>query len=125
MNPDIKQLWTQWLRDPANLQGKYRLERQMADQTERCCLGGLCHIASQNGVPLTIKKEETSIGSIVQYNGYDISLPGSVMEWAGIEDASGLFKIVVGNDMLASSLTVLNDSGFTFAQIADIIDYFF
>lgn len=76
-----------------------------------CCLGVLCCI---NGLatPLAIIEKVDVDCVILTKNKF------------GLKDDYGYLPILDRNGFATFSLTNLNDSGFTFLQIADIIEYF-
>lgn len=64
------------------------------------------------------------IGTGVRYGASDVDssythLPASVAIWAGLETKTGRFR---SDDCAQHNLTDLNDSGATFAKIADLIE---
>lgn len=84
----------------------------------RCCLGVACDLAAEAGV---IEPGKV-VGDRVWYYSDDpsggwTSLPDAVMRWLGLETNRGTY----GNLNL-TDLTVLNDGGATFEEIADIIE---
>jgi hypothetical protein len=133
MNPEIKARWIAWLRDPSHEQGQSYLKKG----GKYCCLGGLCELAIEDGVihrsleTTRILQEDT-----VSFYGESAVLGGVVMDWAGLESnrayIAELRERIPGSappDTLIdfttnTNLASLNDSGLTFNQIADIIDYF-
>ena len=62
-------------------------------------------------------------GGKVAYGGFIASLPLSVCEWLGIPldnvNVNGMMEGVEGGMI---NLAELNDSGFTFEEIADVIE---
>jgi hypothetical protein len=135
MNNDIKQKWISALRS-----GKYKQTKKVLnDGTGMCCLGVLCDLYIQEGGDLKweFKKptqalygpipsgcENMEVGHIE--GGYMI-LPKPVEIWAelGTRNPIPAFEVVVsaGNSAGKRSLAEFNDSGLTFPQIADVIEY--
>lgn len=120
MNKEIKKIWTDALLSGEYTQGKHRLHSREAETY--CCLGVLCDLAVKHGVT-----EMREVYGDFQYgtgsNEYDWSdkvLPGSVTEWAGLEDDNP--DVINPQDGTGSCLAELNDVGFTFEQIAKIIE---
>lgn len=114
MKPEIKAEWVAALRSGEYQQGKDWLE----SDGKFCCLGVLCSIAVQKG---DLQREQ--YGNTVEYvRKEDMSstkiLPTYLYDLAGL---TGAFSVKGKNYTLAG----LNDEGFTFDQIADIIEYFF
>lgn len=122
MNPDIKTRWVAALRSGDYAQGQDFLARNVNGVVEHCCLGVLCDLAAADGIV------EKGVG----YYGVDIItfqadtdpsaatalLPPSVLEWAEHEG----YLMVVEVDGEKESLNGLNDTGYAFAQIADLIE---
>ena len=83
-----------------------------------CCLGVACDISSlgewgrwKDGAPVYKTKKETHMRE----------LPLAVQDWLGLRTEKGQF--VLGGDGEGTiSLANLNDTGFTFEQIADLIE---
>jgi hypothetical protein len=137
MYEEIATKWTDRLRSDDVRQGKGFLT-QLGQNGEEydCCLGVLCKLAREAGLPLGRKEIlSPSGGMIVEYARedeyglrYDLEtsvLPRIVMEWAGIGSDDGAFMNNGESDNLAS----LNDGdalglldGLTFPEIADVID---
>lgn len=141
MDARVKQLWVAWLRDPNNKQAKDKLE--VVDENDavvgRCCLGGLMRLAMADGVQVNTHTALSDshhdmyctnfIGTptdLLAVDATTTTLTGNVMDWAGIRDANPYITVPSkhGTGEARRSLAELNDAGFTFSQIADIIDYF-
>lgn len=91
---------------------------------ERCCLGVLSDIAVAHNIipsPGTFLHDSHLI---LSYAGETNYLPKDVRSWAGLDsmnpEIGELFDMSPGG----YSLSTFNDSGFTFDQIADVIEYF-
>ena len=115
MKQEIKAEWLRRLRS-----GEYeQLSGQLgnADTNERCCLGVLCDIAAEKGVVVARPYSEEDNSLMV--DGACTVLPFSVSEWAGLGRTIDP-DVQVDEDY--RSLSDLNDSGYTFAQIADVIE---
>ena len=102
------------LRANPELQGKDTLR---PTEDTFCCLGRACNIYN----PDLWQFREVSYGFLDRED----TLPSEVREWYGFPRECGL----EGEDFLNTksvedySLTFLNDEGFTFPMIADIIQY--
>ena len=80
MLPEIKREWIKALRSGEFDKGEYALHR-ISDNTY-CCLGVLCEIHHRNHPQFKWEpNENTDI-----YLEHEATLPGEVMEWAGIKD---------------------------------------
>lgn len=129
MNPDVKRLWVDALRSGKFTQGYHVL----SDGDRHCCLGVLCDLAIENGVPisktLSVEHEYASegytYGSLYSYS--KVSLPDEVMEWAGLEHSTPEVILPRGNASVeagcSTGLDNVNDSGEAdFNFIADLIE---
>jgi hypothetical protein len=114
MNPEIRAQWCAALRSGQYRQGRLTLRRS----DSYCCLGVLCDLAVRAGV-----LDDATAGPIagdedagrMRYDSRSRYLPPSVQKWAGL----------VSNDPVIDagrSLAEVNDAGYTFAEIADLID---
>lgn len=119
MNADIKRLWIERLRSGRDQQGIGSLNRG----NKLCCLGVLCEIAVEQGVFPTPLDQ----GGLKFYGeGTDLNcsmLPKPVQQWSGVT-SHGYYGERTNADgwLHRDALTSDNDSGKTFAQIADIIE---
>jgi hypothetical protein len=141
LKPAVKALWLNGLRS-----GEFEQCRgKLSDGTGYCCLGVLSELASREGVCEKEVSEETFMvrnGShavpmtetTVRYDGDINYLPYEVTRWA-FEDADEYLmpiehyikenpSVLASNGDMATKTTLsqLNDQGFTFEQIADIIE---
>ena len=122
MKPEIKELWVNAL--PNYKQGKQCLR----DEYDKfCCLGVLCDLY----VKETGKAEWDDN---VYYNenytifGEEELLPHEVVEWAGLDEQNPFY--IDPEHSLAESdgavyLTALNDRGYTFDEIKQVISKHF
>lgn len=132
MKPEIKQEWVAELRSGDYIQGRGNLKTKRTfydDVTiEHCCLGVLCDIAVKHDV---IPEPTVSLYSYYYGSNQDTAiLPVEVVNWAGMDEegpSGGLEKVVppksidtIQDDI--DCLTQANDNGYTFAEIADIIE---
>lgn len=123
--------WTAALRS-----GEYEQGRDfLRDGNRFCCLGVACDILSDNGEGEWRPSYKDGSLSHFHINNQSDSgvLPSRVQEYLDMT-AAGEFDLHEGmyhdseTDRWIShrtALTELNDDGFTFAQIADVIEYFF
>ncbi len=116
MNRDIAERWAQELESGKWLQGDGNLRRlRSLDDTVslHCCLGVLCEMAVEAGVippPTQVKALNTGTYTYMEHM---IGVPPDVRNWAGVRTSSGVFD--------DTSLTVLNDDGTPFSEIAQVI----
>lgn len=110
MKREIADKWVEALRSRKYKQG----DGCLRNGDNFCCLGVLCDIS---GLGKWEKSDHYDNGLF--YCGTNAVLPGSVMDWSGINHFKGLFKTDEGDGVC---LTSLNDSGMSFAEIADVIE---
>lgn len=127
--------WTSALRSDEYSQGGGRLRMG----SDYCCLGVACDILAKDGQGHWSQPSDGVLGwgfhpTAEQFIGIEgISyvstavLPERVAQWLGIGACGDIHwgYLADGTVSLESGLTELNDEGFTFEQIADVIDYFF
>lgn len=111
MNPDVKKQWVAALRGGEFTQG----QNSLSTPTGYCCLGVLCELAAAAGETL---KRETAKGA-TYYSDFLNTLPPDVRTWAGINVPDPRVTTSAGQIL---SLSALNDSGHSFAVIADFIE---
>lgn len=128
LNPEVKAQWRSALRSGEYSQGRDFLRFKEV----YCCLGVLCEISPIAGSRYWDESHS--------YGGEYTLLPASVRNWAGFPEtnANGNFLVTdsvrkrfpgsftSGELGTYSSLAYLNDcAGWTFDQIADLIEYVF
>jgi hypothetical protein len=125
MNPEIKALWLAALRSGEYEQGKGYLNRSGTF----CCLGVLCDLAVKQGVEdLAVETKSLyggSAGSFVTYNSDSGDLPEVVREWAGLDGVSTQEVETWEGSAVKHPLNLVDlndDKGYTFAEIADVIE---
>ncbi len=127
MNPEIKEKWVSAL-----LSGKYdQGDGKLRSVNGYCCLGVLCDIYSHehNQEWKFRGNEETNLQPQDYWYFDDESefLPESVRDWAGITQKSPYVKIDVQEDneeenwFYHEHVADLNDSGYTFTELANLI----
>lgn len=134
MHQHVKDLWTARLRLEPDKQGRGTLHDP---DGKLCCLGVLCVLAVEAGVPVSIDVVDengyagnTFIGSdinkgVVAYDGCTLIPPRSVLEWAGLTEGNlgADLRVQPSHETGKRTLTYVNDSmQYTFPQIADLID---
>lgn len=142
MKASIKRAWIEALRSGKFEQGKNLLGFQRTDGSrEYCCLGVLCmvqgaepklrnldysHGTLEFGQSENVELEEVlPLATAIEtglYEDYGASWMAMNPTLAGVPNMS-TFKYPASLD-LSISLAHCNDAGFTFAQIADLIEYF-
>ena len=113
LNDNAKK-WVQALRSGKYKQGKgfLRFSTQTDNQKGtmfHCCLGVACELHQ--------RENPSKTWVLDSYLGQSQSLHGTVREWLGLVEKEGHY----GNGF-TTSLTSKNDNGFTFSEIADIIE---
>lgn len=113
LKPDVKRLWIEALRS-----GRYPQGRSFLNRDGRfCCLGVLCELAVEAGVV------ERNQGASVSYGTFNQGTlpPDVVLAWAGIDVLTGVSQLIMIGGV-STPLYGHNDTGRTFAQIADAIE---
>ena len=116
MKPEIAKPWADKLRGDLK-----QTESCLSDGESFCCLGVLCELAIEMGVPITKYKRNEYAGdeTITYLTGGQKSylyLPETVKEWAGLKSSEG--RTSDGRDCLAE----MNDRGCSFKTIANFIE---
>ncbi len=131
MKPEVKEAWVKALRS-----GEYKQTKGfLKDDEGYCCLGVLCDVYDKQEVSLGESRwevvpehkgllygEETVVKGHYRYQDQPEILPYDVKEWAGLKSRSPSF---VDDTQVNKTLAVLNDDGYTFNQIADVIEKHF
>lgn len=122
---EIKEHLAEWvaaLRSGNYKQGRSRLRRG----DEYCCLGVAMELA---GVPCEIPADDP--GVVYYYAGpygSALTLTPAGEEWLGVSTSAPYVDMPVGwdrsDDCCRTNVAELNDEGFTFDQIADLVEYF-
>lgn len=142
MNPVAKALWLEALRSGDYLQAKgvlkgerYHYKDEYDEGTKflgHCCLGVLSEVAPPECGEFQTEEHDSRAWTFCQPDGYLESgvLPQTVRDWSGMHHPVGAVivgTISPGGDYHSDFEVVLadlNDSGgFTFEQIADIVEY--
>jgi len=109
MNLQIKQKWVDALRSGEYQQTQERLRKEDGF----CCLGVLCDLyGKENNVEWNLANN----GHNYEFQDKESHLPSSVIEWSGVEDHN---PYIIGG---IGTLSGLNDKGFIFNEIADLIE---
>jgi len=117
MNPEIKEQWIAALESGEYAQGRQALERN----GRFCCLGVLCDLAAKQGV---VERHVIEVGDFYlgmygdSQGNCDGYLPLSVAKWAGLTDGNPSICL---EDGLGEFLSILNDNGSSFHEIALLI----
>lgn len=129
MNPEVKAAWVAALRSGEFQQGKHTLVSRLDVGAKYCCLGVLCELAVRAGVATKNNRlTSNDVNYGVKGDWESVQLPQVVQAWAGLDSAD---PTVEHNERSISGIAVtrlstlsgLNDTrGYTFAQIADVIE---
>jgi len=123
MNPEVKQKWIGALRSGKYEQGSEKLR----SVSGYCCLGVLCDLyAQEHNTEWEFRGNEETNLQPQDYWYFDKEsefLPESVMNWAKlfrnpmlrIEDVDEMFEV-------NEEVSTLNDEGYSFSTIADLIE---
>ena len=119
MKPEIKELWINAL--PNYRQGKQCLRDR---DDEFCCLGVLCDIYVQTGNAkwdvYRLVNQEYGYGIL----GNTVFLPDEIVEWAGLDNESPFYIDPEHPEARYDGvvyLSTLNDKGYTFEEIKQVI----
>lgn len=127
MNSKIKEAWVDALRSGKYEQGSERLR----SVSGYCCLGVLCDIyAQEHNTEWEFRgNEETNLQPMDYwyYEGESEFLPESVMDWAELKTNNPQLRVDVEEDgednwNYKEGVSNLNDSGYTFTTIANLIE---
>lgn len=124
MNTQVKEKWIAALRSGEYEQGQQRLR----GRDGFCCLGVLCDLYSkETAKDWEFRGNDETIHLPMDYWYFDEEsefLPQSVMEWAGIE--TNCPEVAVEDDdvgeSIYDSIANLNDSGYSFSALSNIIE---
>lgn len=130
MNPEIKAKWLDALRSGEYRQGQNVLKKSFSDndKPQHCCLGVLCEIAIKEGLNISATAEILDGGYREWYfEGQHESLPLSVVDWAGLWQGIPVVPDPTREDYRDGStpltnLAQLNDDGYDFNALADLIE---
>lgn len=126
MKAEVKEKWVAALRS-----GEYQQAHGMlrnVDENSFCCLGVLCDLAIKDGLKLRVEDltyEGDPDAIITYYDGISDILPDKVAKWANLSDSP---EVRVSDETDAelgtynACLAELNDNGWTFAQLAGLIE---
>ena len=128
MNSKIKEVWVNALRSGKYEQGSEKLR----SVTGYCCLGVLCDLYSQeHNTQWEFRgNEETNLQPMDYwyFDEHSEFLPESVMNWAELKTHNPIVRVdVEDNDdednwSYTDHLSDVNDSGYNFSQIANLIE---
>jgi hypothetical protein len=134
MNPSVKEVWLSGLRSGRYPQGDGALHRD----SRFCCLGVLCAVAVDSGLPVSVERDQLNSLFTTYYDSASQYLPGSVVEWAGLDgedpavwiDQEIVDQWAEDGDYMdmpfalhqTTSLSDLNDNGVPFPLIAGLIE---
>lgn len=114
-NEQIKQNREDW--KAALRSGEYKQgEGSLCVDDRYCCLGVACEVLKTK-LSLVVGKDAYDPG-VRTYNGLDTYLPPEVADALGLCSDTGCHRL----GLSVGSLVLLNDSGTTFEEIADLLD---
>ncbi len=116
MNSEIKAKWVSALRSGEYKQGQFKLR----DENDNfCCLGVLCDLHSKETRNQWVQSEA---GNFRYIGGSSEYLPTAVAKWAGI-NINPVLPVKIGQGETVDYLMRINDvRGFTFTEIAALIE---
>jgi len=128
MNPEVKQKWIDALRSDKYEQGS----RKLRSVTGYCCLGVLCDLYSQEHNTQWEFRGNDEINLQHQdywyFDEHSEFLPESVMNWADLKTPNPNVRVDVednedeDNWYYTDELSNINDSGYSFNGIANLIE---
>jgi hypothetical protein len=128
VNPEIKKMWVDALRNGEYQQGYNYLAVHQGESVHFCCLGVLCDLAKQRGV-IDSNQDEYGRYSYGTYSNFtDVVLPKGVQEWAGLTVDNPELEVELNNEyeeefVTEVRLSELNDDhGFDFEKLANLIE---
>lgn len=127
------QLWVDALRSGNYTQafGKLKVisREGLGEQDGHCCLGVACEVARLNGLRLVSEQRQYSNMVAEAFNGNPDYMPNEVVEWLGLGDGNPEFRWTWNHEGSLRygswSLSKFNDHQFSFAQIADMIAWYY
>jgi len=124
MKADIKKKWVEALRS-----GDYeQCSGGLRTGDKYCCLGVLCDLSSKDGAGVWTDHGGRAYEFSIKDDGHSSVLPEFVCNWAGLNSNShgGCNPyFLIPKQRAATTLSGENDSGKTFAEIADLIEEHF
>ena len=119
--------WVVALRSRKYKQGKRVLRNVSGDQDEYCCLGVACEVSKVGKWVVNINEPNVRRYIVVlddnTLDGSTLVLPVAVADFFGIDTDPGIGKTLFSNEPMRA--TYANDTGTSFAQIADGIEKYY
>ena len=124
MTPEeARRLWVKALRSREYRKGSGSLRSRSEGSPEErfCCLGVACDVYQKHALDRDAWHYGPAPGGLsgrksYTFLGEKFSLPAAVQEWLGLKTGCGAVKGMSG------SLLIKNDSGYTFEEIAELIE---
>lgn len=140
LDPERKAQWLAALRDPNAHQTTGVLEHPDGADAGQCCLGVACRLALASGLDFEVDQDQEvepdETRTITRFAGESTTLPEIVSRWLWpnqdsegdvfCDDPTVLACTVPdgGGRKVYFTAATLNDAGFTFPQIADLVEVF-
>lgn len=124
MDKRIKDLWLKALRSKRYRKTLYMLQ----DKGCYCPLGVLADLYMKEKYPEETWEDSVDLYNILNRNSelslrHQEVLPLPIAEWAGLQrNPTVFFEPVPGMGAKSSNIGLLNDSGYSFEEIADIVE---
>lgn len=130
MNQEFKKEWIDALRSGKYEQGK----NQLVDNGKYCCLGVACDLLADKGI--VYQKDECFYGNTSRHDYSMYELPASASRYMEVSGSDPMFEMDKENMKQSLpkhikegtgsyewvTLALLNDSDYSFDEIADIIE---
>lgn len=124
MDAEIAKQWVERLKSGKDTKGAGGLSVIVKGAQQDCCMGVLCKMAIEAGVPVTVTKTQQKYNEEVteiEYDGKDCYLPESVRKWASMKSKKGCFSHS-GDE--AESLVGVNDRNDNFGPVIEKIEQY-
>jgi hypothetical protein len=129
MNPELKALWLAALRGDGYYQTEGVLRSSISGCSEKfmCCLGVLEDVCSDRTKSVWLDNTLCSISGEhhANYLSRELTELGNFTSRDPYVPVLSVRRNPGDDELMAISLSMLNDEGLTFPQIADVIEYFF
>lgn len=127
MDRELAFKWADELDSGSHIQGFGALEYVEDDEPNdlrQCCLGVAARMCNVDESRIETSVEKLFGKHVTEFDGNSGLLSYALYTELGMYSDNGLLP-VTDRDRLDVSLSLLNDNGFTFSQIADLIRHFY
>lgn len=122
MNQEIKEKWVAALRSGEYKQAAGALKVNTKEGPAYCCLGVLCDLyAKEFDEEWTTDTSSVTGKEYILFLDYETTLPSNVMLWAGLLHSNPSIDLAEAFGG-RSNLAQYNDAGYSFEEIAEVIE---